>query len=84
MRQLGCPLTSRQSQVLAFLHKFNDAHQRPPTRLEIAKHFHWSSPNAAEDHLRALDRKGAIDLVPGTARWIVLRDALENALDRMA
>lgn len=66
------PLTQRQGQVLNFLHDFQAANERPPTRVEIARNFNWASPNAAEDHLKALQRKGAIRLVADIARGIEL------------
>jgi len=52
----------------------------PPTRAEIAEAFGFKSPNAAEEHLRALQRKGAIDLVPGASRGIQLKDSLREQL----
>lgn len=64
-------LTSRQAEILAALRKFIDEHGRPPTRAEIAQAFGFRSPNAAEEHLRALARKGAIELT-GVARGIRL------------
>ena len=65
-------LTPRQSEVFAFICKHVGNAGRPPTRREIADHFGWSSANAAEDHLRALSRKGAITLDAGKSRGIVL------------
>ena len=47
----------------------------PPTRAEIAVHFGFSSPNAAEDHLRALERKGAIEILPGASRGLRILQA---------
>ncbi len=64
------PLTERQRQVLAFI---RDALRRdglPPTRSEIAAALGFRSPNAAEEHLRALARKGAIELRQGASRGI--------------
>lgn len=52
----------------------------PPTRAEIAAEFGFRSPNAAEAHLRALERKGVIDLVSATSRGIRLRGAATRAL----
>jgi repressor LexA len=45
----------------------------PPTRAEICAALGFASPNAAEDHLRALARKGAIELLPGASRGIVVK-----------
>lgn len=64
------PLTSRQAEVLAMIRQFIQAQGVPPTRAEIAEVLGFRSPNAADDHLRALARKGAIELRPGTSRGI--------------
>lgn len=66
------PLTERQRAVLAFLRETLQRHGLPPTRSEIAEALGFRSPNAAEDHLRALARKGAIELLPGASRGIRL------------
>jgi repressor LexA len=63
-------LTQRQSEVVRFIENFSAGSGYPPTRAEIARHFGWSSANAAEDHLRALVKKGVIALVPGISRGI--------------
>lgn len=55
-------LTTAQAAVLAFIVTHLGAHQRPPTRLEISRQFGWRSQNAACDHVKALHRKGWIDL----------------------
>lgn len=68
-------LTRRQSQVLNFIKKFRDKNGYPPTRVEIAKNFGFASPNAAEDHIKVLVKKGAIKTVPNVSRGIVV---LEN------
>jgi repressor LexA len=73
-------LTSRQAEVLEFIQGAVREHGLPPTRAEIAAAFGFRSPNAAEEHLRALARKGAIDLSSGMARGINLREAVENML----
>ena len=65
-------LTARQRQVLAFIRSALEAQGRPPTRSEIAEALGFRSANAAEEHLRALARKGAIELVPGASRGIRL------------
>jgi repressor LexA len=52
----------------------------PPTRAEIARELGFKSANAAEDHLRALQRKGVLDLIPGTSRGIQLKDSLRDQL----
>lgn len=63
-------LTLRQQQVFDFICSAVDDGGLPPTRAEIARQFEFRSINAAEQHLRALARKGAIDLMAGTSRGI--------------
>ncbi len=66
-------LTARQQQVLDFISTSVAEAGMPPTRVEIARQFGFRSINAAEQHLRALARKGAIDLMAGTSRGIRLK-----------
>ena len=63
-------LTSRQQQVLEFIEHNISHNGAPPTRAEIAFALGFKSANAAEEHLNALERKGAIELVHGTSRGI--------------
>ena len=65
-------LTARQLEVLNFIRKALEEHGLPPTRSEIAEALGFRSANAAEEHLRALARKGAIELRPGASRGIRL------------
>ncbi len=65
-------LTARQQQVLDFIRHYMDLNYMPPTRAEIARELGFRSPNAAEEHLRALARKGAIEMIPGASRGIRL------------
>lgn len=65
-------LTPRQAQVLACIKATLARDGLPPTRAELAEALGFRSPNAAEDHLRALARKGFIELRPGTSRGIRL------------
>jgi len=65
-------LTPRQAQILRMIREFLDTTGMPPTRAEIASALGFRSPNAAEEHLRALARKGAIEMLPGTSRGIRL------------
>ncbi len=65
-------LTKRQQEILQLIQSHIAAMGSPPTRAEIAKQMGFRSPNAAEDHLRALARKGVIELVSGTSRGIRL------------
>lgn len=68
-------LTARQSQVLDLIRRHIEDTGYPPTRADIADELGFKSPNAAEEHLKALARKGAIEIVPGTSRGIRLPDA---------
>jgi repressor LexA len=77
-------LTPRQAEILALLRSFSERHHRPPTRVELAKHFGFRSPNAAEEHLRALARKGVIELIPGEARGIRVKDVGLPVIGRVA
>jgi repressor LexA len=65
-------LTARQSQVLDLIRRHIQDTGYPPTRADIAAELGFRSPNAAEEHLKALARKGAIEMVPGTSRGIRL------------
>jgi repressor LexA len=65
-------LTSRQEQVLMLIKQNIAETGYPPTRAEIATSLGFKSANAAEEHLRALARKGAIEMVPGASRGIRL------------
>ncbi|MDG2141141.1 MAG: transcriptional repressor LexA [Gammaproteobacteria bacterium] len=65
-------LTSRQEEILQYIKEYLQETGFPPTRSDIAKEMGFKSPNAAEDHLRALARKGAIEMIPGASRGIKL------------
>jgi len=65
-------LTSRQEEILDFIRDYMAETGYPPTRSEIAQKMGFKSPNAAEEHLRALARKGAIEMLPGTSRGLKL------------
>jgi len=73
-------LTPNQARVLHFLQRAIHDSGMPPTRAEIAAELGFRSPNAAEEHLRALARKGVIQLLPGTSRGIRLADAIREQL----
>jgi len=73
-------LTPRQSEVLSFIRDFIEDTGMPPTRAEIATKLGFRSANAAEEHLRALQRKGSIELMPGTSRGIQLKDVLKEQI----
>ena len=63
-------LTARQQEVLDLIKKAIVTTGFPPTRAEIAEQLGFRSPNAAEEHLKALARKGAIEMMPGASRGI--------------
>ena len=63
-------LTARQQQIFNLIRDNLDDTGYPPTRAEIAQQLGFKSANAAEDHLRALARKGVIEMIPGASRGI--------------
>jgi len=65
-------LTPRQVEILAFIKRCLEEHGYPPTRAEIARELGFKSPNAAEEHLKAMARKGAIRMTPGASRGICI------------
>ena len=65
-------LTNRQQQVLDQIRQHIDTTGFPPPRADIAKELGFRSANAAEEHLKALARKGAIEIIPGASRGIRL------------
>jgi repressor LexA len=73
-------LTPRQSQILHMIQEFMSEYGMPPTRAEIARELGFMSANAAEEHWRALQKKGVLELVPGTSRGIQLKDSLREQL----
>jgi repressor LexA len=73
-------LTPRQSEILKLIQDSLIETGMPPTRAEIAAEMGFKSPNAAEEHLRALQRKGVLDLIPGASRGIQLKDSLREQL----
>lgn len=73
-------LTPRQRQILKMIQDSIVDNGMPPTRAEIAAAMGFKSPNAAEEHLRALQRKGVLDLLPGASRGIQLKDSLREQM----
>jgi repressor LexA len=65
-------LTKRQREVLKFISEFIETYKFPPTRSELSAHFGFRSPNAAEAHLKALEKKAVIGLERGVSRGITL------------
>ncbi|AFK62403.1 LexA repressor [Advenella kashmirensis WT001] len=76
---MSLKLTARQQEILNLIKAAVDRTGFPPTRAEIAAALGFKSPNAAEDHLRALARKGAITLTAGASRGIRLVEDTESA-----
>src|SRR5690606_18011345 len=72
--------TARQQQILELIKSAIANTGAPPTRAEIASELGFKSANAAEEHLQALARKGAIELVSGTSRGIRLRGDMLRSL----
>ena len=70
------PLTARQQQIFDLIKEKISETGMPPTRAEIATFFGFKSANAAEEHLKALAKKGYIDMLPGTSRGIRLTEAM--------
>jgi len=67
-------LTDRQAEILKLIRELSEVSGFPPTRAEIAARMGFRSVNAAEQHLRALEKKGAIEISSGTSRGIKVRD----------
>jgi repressor LexA len=74
------PLTPRQKEILEVIQDFMDESGMPPTRAEIARQLGFKSANAAEEHLRALQKKGVLELLPGASRGIRLKDSLREQM----
>ena len=68
------PLTARQQQILDWIRRHLETTGMPPTRAEIAAGLGFRTASSAEDHLRALARKGALELTPGASRGLRLTD----------
>lgn len=66
------PLTQRQTEILKLIQSFVENTGFPPTRSDIARALSFKSANAAEDHLKAIEKKGHIKLTRGTSRGIQL------------
>ncbi|CAB3880773.1 MULTISPECIES: transcriptional repressor LexA [Achromobacter] len=76
---MASKLTDRQQQILDLIRQTVTRTGFPPTRAEIAQALGFRSPNAAEDHLKALARKGAIELTAGASRGIRLKDSATSS-----
>ncbi len=73
-------LTPRQEQILSLIRSYLSDTGYPPTRADIAREFGFKSANAAEEHLKALARKGAIEIIPGASRGIKLLGEVPDGL----
>jgi repressor LexA len=72
-------LTERQAEILRLVRELTEVSGFPPTRAEIAERMGFRSVNAAEQHLRALEKKGAIEISSGASRGIRVRDGRPGA-----
>lgn len=72
-------LTARQAEILQLIKDYIVDTGMPPTRAEIAKKLGFKSPNAAEEHLKALAKKGMLEILPGTSRGIRVVGAADEA-----
>src|SRR4051812_17181226 len=68
------PLTARQQEILDWIRRHLESTGMPPTRAEIAAGLGFSTASSAEDHLRALARKGALEILPGASRGLRLKE----------
>ena len=73
-------LTARQAEILAFIRANIEEQGLPPTRAEIAQKLGFRSPNAAEEHVKALARKGVIEMIPGASRGIRIVEETQSGL----
>jgi repressor LexA len=73
-------LTPRQKEILHMIQEFIVDYGMPPTRADIARELGFKSSNAAEEHLRALQKKGVLELIPGASRGIQLKDSLREQM----
>ena len=77
-------LTPRQAEILEAIRSHISEHRRPPSQPELAKSLGLASTNGVFKHLAALARKGAIELSPGTARGIALKEGGLPLIGRVA
>jgi repressor LexA len=77
-------LTPRQREILEFISSFIEENRFPPTRSELSAHFGFRSPNAAEAHLRALEKKAVIGIGRGVSRGITLLPLAQGELPASA
>jgi repressor LexA len=68
------PLTERQTEILRLIRELTEVSGFPPTRAEIARAMGFRSVNAAEQHLRALEKKGVLEILSGASRGLRVKD----------
>jgi repressor LexA len=68
------PLTERQAEILRLIRELTEVSGFPPTRAEIARSMGFRSVNAAEQHLRALEKKGVLEILAGASRGLRVLD----------
>ena len=83
MNQSLPKLTARQEEILQLVHDSIAENGAPPTRSEIAQKLGFASANAAEEHLKALAKKGYLELSPGTSRGIRLRESIRQTAKQL-
>ena len=76
-------LTDRQAEILRLVRELTEVSGYPPTRAEIAERMGFRSVNAAEQHLRALEKKGAINIESGASRGIRVLDDRPTSRGRL-
>jgi repressor LexA len=76
-------LTARQEEILQLVHDSIEENGAPPTRSEIAQKLGFASANAAEEHLKALAKKGYLELSPGTSRGIRIRESIRQTAKQL-
>jgi repressor LexA len=77
------PLTERQGEILKLIRDLTESSGFPPTRAEIAAKMGFRSVNAAEQHLRALERKGALEILQGASRGLRVKERPGQRLGRL-
>jgi repressor LexA len=83
MNQTLPKLTPRQEEILNLVRSSIEEFGAPPTRSEIAQKLGFASANAAEEHLKALAKKGYLELSPGTSRGIRIADSFRNTIKQL-
>ena len=74
-------ITSQQQRVLDCIQIYINKTGFPPTRADICKELGFKSPNSAETHLRALEKKGYISIESGTSRGISIINSNNNSFN---